>query len=242
MLRGLITCALFATLTAHAQRSAVPFVGCPSDGQVGPLKVPTGKAKLLSIPPEAAAHLAWYQAEQGSGLLGPRGWHCFSTYGSNGSSLFVTPQPLSSKTFFSEHGTSFTGPAIQLSEMIGDTSGRFSVALSIARLFPAHRDFAESVRNEHLLINQLPAGPAPTDKLHYLSKESVEFTTPANHDGEGTHTLLVKNDLPITGVVMLTGQELSCTTLAVRLPPDLAKLAPTITHQLERDNPPSRGR
>lgn len=230
----LFACIILIASTAHAQRT-VPFVGCPSDGQIGPIGAPTGKSKVLPIPAEAANQLAWYQAEEGSGVLGPRGWHCFSTYGSNGSSLFVAPQPLDSKLFFSDHGASFAGPAIQLSGMIGDTSGRFSVALSIARLFPAHRDFAENVRNEHLLINQLPTGPAPTDKLHYLSKEAVEFTTPANHDGEGTQSLLTKSSLPITGFVMLTGEELSCTTLAIRLPPDLAYLAPIITKQVEHD-------
>jgi hypothetical protein len=188
--------------------------------------------------------MAWYQAKEGSGVLGPRGWHCFSTYGSNGSSLFITPEPLSSATFFPNDkgtftgrsdGASFAGPAIQLSEMIGDTSDRFSVALSIARLFPAHRDFAESVRDEHLGLDTLPSGPASTDKLHYLSKEAVEFTTPANHDGEGTHSLLTKSSLPITGVVMLTGEELNCTMLTIRLPPDLAYLASIITKQVEHE-------
>jgi hypothetical protein len=46
---------------------------------------------------------------------------------------------------------------------------------------------------------------------------------------------LTKSSLPITGVVMLAGEELSCTTLAVRLPPDLAHLAPIITKQAEHD-------
>ncbi len=34
-----------------------------------------------------AARLAYYKAKNGFGILGPRGWHCFSTYGSNGSTL-----------------------------------------------------------------------------------------------------------------------------------------------------------
>lgn len=244
MLRGVLACILLAASIACAQPIRVPFVGCASDGQIGPLKPPDGASKVVHVSRRAAAHLAWYQAEQGSGVLAPRGWHCFSTYGSNGSSLFVAPQPLSSKTFFPDNSGSFTGrpdsasfsgPAIQLSQMIGDTSGRFSVALSIARLFPDHRDFAERVRDEHLLIDQLPKGPAPTDKLHYLSKEAVEFTTPPNHDGEGTHSFLTKSSLRITGVVMLTGEELSCTSLFIRLPPDVATLAPIVIKQLEHD-------
>jgi hypothetical protein len=236
MLRGLFVFALLAASTAYAQQTNIPFVGCPSDGQVGPLKPPHGAPKAVHASREAASHLAWYQAEQGSGVLAPRGWHCFSTYGSSGSSLFVAPQSLDSKFFFSSKDHSFFGPAIQLSQMIGDTSGRFSVAKSVARLFPAHRDFAESVRDEHLGLDTLPTGPSPTDKLHYLSKEAVEFITPPNHDGEGTHSFLTKSNLPITGVVMLTGEELSCTTLSIRLPPDLADLGPIITKQLEHND------
>lgn len=235
----LLACAILVASTTHAQHVSVPFVGCPSDGQVGPLRAPHGTPKVLHISPALAGKLAWYQAKEGSGVLAPRGWHCFSTYGSNGSSLFVAPQPLSSAFFFSEKHHSFSGPAIQLSEMIGDTSGRFSVAESIARLFPAHRAFAERVRDEHLGLDALPTGPSPTDKLHYLSKEAVEFTTPPNHDGEGTHSFLAKDNLPITGVVMLTGEELSCTALSIRLPTELAFLAPVITHQIEQDDPPS---
>jgi hypothetical protein len=41
---------------------SVPFVGCPSDGQAGPQKAPTGKNPILSIPVEAAERLAYYKA------------------------------------------------------------------------------------------------------------------------------------------------------------------------------------
>ena len=233
----ILAAALFlhvATALAQTHTTTVPFIGCASDGQVGPLKPPHGTPKRITISARAAQHLAWYQAENSPGVLAPRGWHCFGTYGSNGSSLFVAPQPLSSHFFFSHTDHTFTGPVIQISSMFGDTSGRFSVASTIARVFPAHRDFAESVRNEHLGIDVLPTGPAPTDKLHYLSNEVVEYTTPANSDGEGTHSLLSKSPLPITGVEILSGEELNCTSLAVRLPPGLAYLAPEIIHELER--------
>jgi hypothetical protein len=227
---------LFSARVAFAQ-ATVPFVGCPSDGQVGPLAPPHGQPLKLHIAPEAASQLAFYKAEDGPGVLAPRGWHCFSTYGSNGSSLFVTPQPLTSNLLFSDGFKGFDGPAIQLSQMVGDTSGRFSVAETIARLFPAHRDFAKRVLAEHSLLKSLPKGPYPTDKLHYLKPERVEYTTPANIEGEGTESRLLKSSLPISGVALLTGEELSCTKLAVRLPAALASLAPTITHTVEAQNP-----
>jgi hypothetical protein len=77
---------------AHSAGSQVPFVGCESDGQVGPLTAPHRAAKKLMISPELASRFAYYEAEDGFGVLAPRGWHCFSTYGSNGSNLYVTPE------------------------------------------------------------------------------------------------------------------------------------------------------
>src|ERR1039458_1109977 len=102
---------------APAQSAAVtvPFVGCASDGQGGPLKAPIGKSKVVAIPAAAALRLAYYKAEYSSGVLAPRGWNCFSTYGSNGASLFVSPDPMDSKTLLSLDWKGFTGPAVQIS-------------------------------------------------------------------------------------------------------------------------------
>ena len=95
---------------ANAQAtSSVPFVGCASDGQVGPRKAAHRKPKVLALSPELASQLAYYQAQEGSGVLAPRGWYCFSTYGSNGGSLFVAPQLIESKLMFSENGRDFPG-------------------------------------------------------------------------------------------------------------------------------------
>ena len=50
---------------------------------------------VLAIKGEASK-LAYYQAEKGIGVLAPRDWHCFGTYGSGGDTLYVTPQPINS--------------------------------------------------------------------------------------------------------------------------------------------------
>jgi hypothetical protein len=232
--RALLAILVLATTPLIAQ-TTVPFVGCPSDGQIGPLEAPKDLPKAVSLPPETGARLAYYRAEEGVGVLAPLGWHCFSTYGSNGSSLFVSPQPLSSNNFFHDEAQLFKGPFIQVSISIGDTSGRFDVAVIIARLFPSHRQFALNVLHEHLLLNELPRGPFAKDHLRYLSKESVEYTTPANQVGEGTQSFLAADDQPINGVVMLTGKELSAVHLAVRLAPQDSSLATYIMRQLEQD-------
>ncbi len=214
--------------------SLVPFVGCKSDGQMGPVAAPKGK--LVAIPARSASRLAYYKSDFGVGVLAPQGWHCFCTYGSNGSSLFVSPRPFGSAELFSTQWNGFDGPAIQISAMFGDTSGRFSVARMIARVFPAHLSFVKSVIDEGIEpASDFPSGPYPSDKLTYLTNEMVEYQTPANADGLGTHSLLIKNGDPIRGVVILFDDALNLLHLHVRLPPELESLAPIIIRQAERD-------
>jgi hypothetical protein len=83
---------VFQAQTTHGvnkqvHRSELPFVGCKSDGQSGPLRAPKGKSKVLPIGKETAQRLAYYKAEQGFSVLAPRGWYCFETYGSGGAAL-----------------------------------------------------------------------------------------------------------------------------------------------------------
>src|SRR5215831_3930706 len=83
-----------AAASSKKQVASVPFVGCQSNGRVGPLEAPTGKGATISISPEAGQRVAYYKAERSTGVLGPRGWYCFGTYGSSGATLFVSPQPI----------------------------------------------------------------------------------------------------------------------------------------------------
>jgi len=215
---------------------AVPFVGCKSDGQVGPLKAPHGKPKLLRIPAEAARKLAYYQAEDAPGVLGPRGWFCFSTYGSNGGNLYLSPSPIPTAEIFT-NWKGLSGPAIQITDANGGTSGRFEVAQYIARYFPAHMDFTRRVIAEGIEpAKDFPHGPYPNDKLTYRSKEIVEYETPPNGEGLGTHTWLAANNRPIEGVLVLNPKDdVALYHLAVRLPPNLQDLASVIVQQVERE-------
>jgi hypothetical protein len=231
---------LFAQSKALAQpqkvTAAVPFVGCESDGQVGPVKAPTGTSKLVPISADSANHLAYYKSEQGFGVLAPRGWSCFGVYGSNGYALYVSPERVTASNLFSSTWSGFTGPAIELAGETGDTSGRFSVARVIARVFPAHKSFVEGVIAEGIEpASSFPFGPYPEDKLTYRSKEMVEYETPANTEGLGTNSRLKKNAYPISGAAILIGNTPDLMLLAVRLSPDLTDLAPPIIQQLERD-------
>lgn len=226
------------TTSAYANASAsVPFVGCKSDGQVGPQDAPTGKPKIITISPQLAERVAYYKASDGSGVLAPRGWYCFGTYGSDGSNLYVTPMPLNSAQVFSDSWKGISSYGIQLSESNGDASGRFAVAQIIARVFPAHLAFVKRVIAEGVEpATSFPYGPYPADKLTYRSKETVEYVTPPNTEGLGTKSFLIKDADPIDGVALLTGEELSLTHLSARLSHEMSDLLPVITRQVEQDS------
>lgn len=223
-----------------AAHITVPFVGCAADGQVGAHKAPEDGSKEIAIPASAASRLAWYEGpgEIGSfGVLGPRGWHCFETYGPNGATLYLSPQPLSSKELiFHKDWKGFDGPAIQISDIDGGTSGRFEVARTIARVFPAHIDFTRRVIAEGLEpASDFPTGPYPGDKLTYRSADVLEFETPANTDGLGTMSFLLKNNSSIRGVAILVGEDTSLLQLSARLPANSTRLTRIIIQEAERD-------
>lgn len=215
--------------------SPVPFVGCKSDGQQGPKVAPSGEPVVVSLPPKAAERLAYYKAEQGIGVLGPRGWHCFAGYGSNGYSLYITPEPFDSATLFSDSWHGFDGPAIEIAVSLGDTSGRFEVAQIIARVFPTHNGFVENAIKQGERASSFPFGPYPKDKLLYRNDDIVEYETPANREGLGTQSRLMKDSHAIRGVAILTGDAPDLLQLSLRLPPEFGELDSIIIRQVEVD-------
>ena len=226
-------------LVAHeaiAAAVSVPFVGCDSEGQADPLEAPVGKAKDVSTKVGTAGRLAYYKAELGFGVLAPLGWHCLGVYGSGGGGLYVSAEPIDRENFFSVNWKGFTRPVVYVGVSDGESSGRFDVAEIIARIFPAHWPFAKEVRDAFdIPTNEFLFGPYSADKLHYKSRETVEYLTPANTDGLGTHVGLRSNSSPIRGVAMLLGQPPSLLLLSVRLPPDLASLSSAIIQETERE-------
>jgi hypothetical protein len=230
--------------SVQAPSVVVPFIGCKSDGQVGPIDTPTGQAPAMKIPSDLAQRLAYYKAEYGVGVLAPRGWHCFSTYGSNGSSLFVSPAAIDTTELFSTDWKGFSGPAIQISVAYGGTSGRFQVAKVIARVFPDRRQFVHDVIAEGIEpASSFPAGPYPQDKLTYQSKSVVEFETPANTEGLGTASRLQANSNLIRGVaILLSDDDTSLVQLSARLPEQDRDLIAAIIRQTEHEANAANGR
>ena len=217
--------------------AAIPTVGCPSDGQMGPEPAP--RRIIAPVVPRALEpRLAYYRSE-GLGVIGPRGWHCFGLYGSNGAILIVAPERHGANDLL-RNPAPLRGPAIQISESLGSTSGRFAVARLVARLFPAHIDFARRVDAEQI-EDPSPRGPYPADRIRRRGANVVEYTTPGRREGLGTHTRLAANEDPIHGLVILSPVDDWYTIdLAVRLPAAQAALAPAIIDEVHRRYGPRR--
>jgi hypothetical protein len=211
-----------AASAAPAGVVGVPTIACPSDGQQGPQPAPRPRGAVVHLPPDKAAQLAFY-ASEGVGVLAPRGWNCLEISGSNGSFLIVTPE----RHGF-EDARDLGGSAVVLSITFGGTSGRFAVARAIARLFPQQMAFANQVAAEGI-VDPLPSGPHPDDRLQRLSDNMVGFTTPAGKRGLGTDYWLAPDDDPVEGLVMLIGsEEPNLLQVSVRLPPWQREVAPSI--------------
>ncbi len=129
--------------------------------------------------------------------------------------LIVTPEPHSAEDFFAEEGAVLNGPAIQLSFIFADTYGRFEVAQVAARLFPARKAFVQKIIQEGVEPeSDFPFGPYANDILTRRSDSDVEFETPANTDGMGTRSWLVKNADPINGLTLMSEEGSSCYSLS----------------------------
>ncbi len=246
-LHGIGSCTLGAVLasvsmSAFAQTSVL-YVGCPGDGQTGPYQPAKGSPRPVNLPLEVANKLAWYEYKGDAGqfgTLGPRGWNCFVTIGSDGWSLYVAPEPLdNAKILEHKNWKGFTGPVIQLSFSEGGTSGRFEVAQMVARVFPAYRNYARKIIAEGFgPASDYPFGRFPTDHLTYKGKKLVEFTTPAHHKGLGTMSWLLPSDQLITGFALLTiapDVDTELRHLSLRLPHSLSFLSATLIQQAEAD-------
>jgi hypothetical protein len=203
----------------------VPFVGCASNGQAGPVAAPKTPPWQALAPAASAGRLAYY-ASAHMGILAPRGWSCFGTYGSSGQTLYVSPKS-------SQHGGPFTGPAIQISKYYGDTSGRFWVADIAGRLFPAAQSYVQSILADGD-PNYVPSTPYPGDTLTRKSDTVVEYLTAAGCEGMGTAGALTASDQPVHGVAMLfPGEDMDMVKSDVRLSPPMRDLVPGIIGMVE---------
>jgi len=238
VLAGITGLALaFGPVAANAfgpRPQPVPFVGCPGDGQIGPVDASetTGPAPWLAG--DAASHLAYY-AFRSVGVLAPRSWRCFGLYGSDADILFVTPDPHGFEDLRAA-APKLQGPVVVIARHSGETSGRFEVAAVAARLFPAARHFVRKVIAENIVAaSHFHFAPYKTDTVRRLSSTVAEFVTPPNRKGLGTSGRIAANDQPVAGVaIWLPDQGNDLVMTLVRLDPDLRREVRAILTQTER--------
>lgn len=211
----------------HAQ-----FVGCAADGQVGPVPAPNAPEKPVLIRASMAKKLTYYKSSVSLGVLAPQGWYCFATYGSSGSYLFVAPKPI--RDF---PGDKFDGSIVELQNVDGETSGRFTVAQVVARVFPAHRQFVQNVIEMFdFFADKVTYSPFPDDRLTYRNNRVVEYKTGAYAQGLGTMSWLAPNGRSIMGVAILKDGPPHLLLLSARLPDGLDSLTPEIVKVVEADS------
>jgi hypothetical protein len=224
-----------STATRSVSAVSIPFVGCPSFGQVQVLEAPKGTSEPVVIGAQDAKALAYYKSGDGITVLAPRGWYCQGASGSGGAALFLGPRPI---VHSSSGWEGLGGAAVEVNDISGENSGRYEIAELVARVFPAYQSFARRVWD---IDSPLPSAPYPKDALTYRGKTVVDYRTPPQTEGLGNfHSWLGKNDLPIAGAAILlmepthhVGDVPHLVLLSVRFPPDLSRLAPTIVRYFE---------
>lgn len=215
-----------ALLLSAGATTHVPFVGCPADGQVGPVEAPRARP-MPAVPQAAAGSLAWY-VSQNAQVLAPQGWHCFEVYGSDGQWLFVAPQRLTADQLDVDR-RGFRGPVVMFGYSYGGTSGRWTVGERIGRYFPRYRYFIRQIREMGLTFDNAPTGPYPADRILSRTATRIRLMTPARARGQGSVEFLAPSDLPTESLIMLDpGNEMSAATISVRLPRGQAGLSAAI--------------
>lgn len=221
---------------------SLPAVGCPRDGQVGEMP-PEALPETVNVrvSAEVASRLAFYSATGAeAGVVAPRGWHCFETYGSAGSGLYVVPFK-SKAPILDRRDRIGGGPAVVLGLRFGSTSGRYSVARIAARMFPHAHPFIEQVRDfERSLWEGMapPKGgyqmklvfsPWRSDSFSRLSDEVLTYVTPRGKKGLGTEWLEPSAELPVSGVLFIDeDDDFNLEHLSIRLSRVDQDLAPSI--------------
>jgi len=231
-----------------AATELIPFVGCRIySGFEGEISAPKSHKLSYPVGSREARSLSFYgiraaDAEKDNvpqiGLLAPRGWHCFYSYGTGGSKLTVAEEDMVAHFDrpISYLSNRTNAPAITITSWSGETSGRVNVARYLSRFFPSlDPAFVQGVIERGISAHEredFDRGPFKDDTLHYRNDHIVEFITPPNKKGLGTEGMAPSSE-KIFGVAGLTkGNDF--VIISVRIPKDLFFLKRAILSSAEK--------
>jgi len=239
-MRSQLACMVLAVILLHScarspEKQTIAFVGCPSDGQTGPIEPPQGSPKLAELDEISGGEVAYYKGEHAPGVFAPSGWHCRVWYGSSGGFLVASPAPIEPNF----PPAKFGDRAVEVSTIVGGTSGRFAVATYASRLFPEQAArFIQNVKNEGTEAARAVEGLQDTkDSVKSLSRVMAEFTTPANTTGLGTGNYLAPSEDSISGIAFLDetdSEHPNLSIIRVRLGADMRQLE-TVLMRLNKE-------
>jgi hypothetical protein len=222
----LLACTTVGSAELPGTAARVPVVGCLTNDQAGPARLATHQTMAYPGDQRLAEQISYYSAVHSPGVFAPKGWFCRGWYGSNGSTLIVTPQPMAPPYY---PLPTITGPAVMIQTSAGGGTGRFHVGIVAAQLFPlVGAEFIARVRQEQVIADSsFDVEPYADDRLQYLSDRLVQFTTPANRTGLGTDGQFEQSDLPVRGLILLNLEDQlnTLTEVRVRLAPALNPVA-----------------
>src|SRR5688572_33022948 len=99
-MRNRLACVVIAMILPCCARSParpqqpIAFVGCPADGQVGPIDPPQGTSRHADLDEIPVAEVVYYKGAHPPGVFAPSGWLGRVWYGPSGVFLVATPAPL----------------------------------------------------------------------------------------------------------------------------------------------------
>ena len=212
-----------AALPAFAQpvtaASTIPFVGCPSDSDGGPI-TPTGEPIIANIPEDIANKLALYVNVFNLAVLAPRGWKCSGGQAVVDNSISIYP-PSSSP-----HNTSVISIAhVAYTNRIPNKYVLYFPTIMTMKAALNEAAGWGQTPDQYIIKRYL------SDRITYIDKTTIEFMTPANHVGLGNALLSNPDDTPVPvpltifGLIgyNMTGDSYE-ETLAVELPESLSYL------------------
>ncbi len=218
----------------------VPYVGCASDGQLGPQPPPKPSKPTPRLPASAASRLAYYASVNNRRAGAARMALLFSVRFKRSERLrdaraHRRPNP------YPRRGVTLQRRRHRVQLHTGGTSGRFEVAKVSSKFFPIAHGLVASVAKEEKEIGipfDLSGNEFRNDQIVSRTDKVVRFITPAGKHGLGTDDRFVPNRSPVAGLAALVFDdgETDLMLLNARLPLKDRDLLPAIQSVAEANH------